>query len=186
MKNILLSLLAPISIAIAIAMSGAAYAQAIDNSALLSFSHKKRVLLSEELNRTADTGLHYLNDIHLKAVRGFMEEFKDVYNVKWIKSDKGYVASFVKDSVDTRVLYDKWGNFEVQFRYYLENRLSPVIRDLVKNRYHDYRIFQISEARQDGVICYQIKIRHNNHCKVINVINGEMEVMVEYSDAAPR
>ena len=182
MKNIFLSLLA----SIAIAMSGVEYAQASDNSALLSFSYNKRILPREELNRTADTGFQYLNEIHLKAVRGFMEEFKDVDNVKWIKSDKGYVASFVKDSVDTRVLYDKWGNFEVQFRYYLENRLSPVIRDLVKSRYYDYHIFQISEARQDGVICYQIKIRHHNHCKVINVIKGEMEVMVEYSDAASK
>ena len=182
MKNIFLSLLAPI----AIAMSGAAFAQAVDNSALLSLSYQKKISPSYELNRASDTGIHYLNDINLKAVRGFMEEFKDVENVKWMKSDKGYVASFVKDSVDTRVLYDKWGNFEVQFRYYLENRLSPEIRNLVKSRYYDYSIIQISEARQDGVICHRIKIQNNNHCKVINVIKGEMEVMVEYSDAASK
>ena len=81
-----------------------------------------------ELNRTADTGFHYLNEINLRAVRAFMEEFKDVDNVKWIKSEKGYVASFVKDSIDTRVHYNNGGYFEKQLRYYLENRLSPEIR----------------------------------------------------------
>jgi hypothetical protein len=184
MKNIFLALLAPISMAMT--MSGAAFAQDLDNSALLSFSNHKKISSRYELNRTADSGVHYLNDINLKAVRGFIQEFKDVDNVKWIKSEKGYLASFVKDSVETRVLYDKRGNFEVQFRYYLENRLSPEIRSLVKSIYYDYHIFQISEARKDGVTCYRIKIRDDNHCKVINVINGEIEVIVEYTDAAPR
>ena len=180
MKNIFLSLLAPISISIV--MSEVAYAQTLDNVALLSFSFVKRILPGEELNRTADTGFHYMNEINLRAVRAFMEEFKDVDNVKWVKSEKGYVASFVKDSIDTRVHYNIGGYFDKQLRYYLENKLSPEIRRLVRSKYYDYSIFQISEVSGNGPTCYQVKIRNKNHCKVINVINGEMKVIVEYTD----
>jgi len=184
MKNIFLSLLA--SISFSIVMSETAYAQALGDSTLLSFSKNKKISSSYELNRAADSVSHFYNDMNLNIVRAFMEEYKDVNNVRWVKCEKGYIALFVKDSVDTRVQYDKWGNFEVQFRYYLENRLSPEIRGLVKRNYYDYRIFQISEARKGGVTCYQIKIRKKNKFKVINIINGEMKVMDEFSDAAPR
>ena len=184
MKNIFLSLLAPISISIA--MSGSVYAQALEDSTLMSFSHNKRILSREEINRTADSGFHYLNEMNLRVVRAFMEEFTDVYNVKWVKSEKGYIALFVKDSIDTRVHYDNRGVIEVQFRYYLENRLLPEIRALVKRRYYDYHIIQVSEARKGGVTCHQVKIRKKNQYKVVNIINGEMKIMDEFSEAAPR
>jgi hypothetical protein len=184
MKNIFLAFLAPISMSIA--MSEAAFAQTSDNTALLSFSYAKKIPSMEELYSSADSGFHYFNEISLRAVRGFMEEFKDVYNVNWFKCDKGFVASFVKDSVDTRVHYDKWGYNEVQFRYYLENRLSPEIKTLVRSKYYDYHIFHITEVRKDGVTSYQVKIREKNHCKVINVLNGVMKVAVEYSDVSQK
>ena len=184
MKNIFLAFLAPISMCITI--SGDAFARTLNNTEPLTFSSQKKVSLKYELNRTEDSSFHYLNEINLRAVRGFMEEFKEVDNVKWVKSEKGYVASFVKDSIDTRVHYNKGGYVEKQLRYYLENRLSPEIRHLVKSKYYDYSIFQISEVSGNGPTCYQVKIRDRNHCKVINVINGVMKVVVEYSDVAQK
>ena len=160
-------------------MCGFANAQTPSNSNLLSYSNDKSI-------SAEDSGFHYFNEIHSRAVREFMRDYEGVYNVKWYKYKKGYVAAFDRDSITTKLHYNKRGDFEVQLRYFNENKLPSEIQDLVKSRYIDYDIFQVCEVSGFGKTFYQIKIRNENYCKVINVINGEIKVMVKYTDTALR
>jgi hypothetical protein len=160
-----------------VTVGGVADAQTPNNGAIISFSQDKNI-------SSEDSGFHFFNEINSRAVRGFMKDHDDIYNVKWYKYKKGYVATFDKDSILTRLYYNKRGDFEVELRYFYENRLLPDIRNLVKSRYYDYSIFQVIEVSGYGKTFHQIKIRDRNYFKVINIINGEIEVVTKYIDFA--
>jgi len=172
-----------IAMSVSIIMGGAIKAQYSAHSAMLSYSYEKRIKSRGEFNKAEDSGFHYFNEINARAVREFMKSYDDVYDVRWYKSDRRYVASFEKDSVITRLYYNNRGDLEVTLRYYSENRLSPEIRRIVRSKYFDYHIFHVSEAIQNGSITYQIKMQHKTHYRIINITNGEMEEILEYFDA---
>jgi len=184
MKNIFFVLLTAISVLRLI--GNAANAQALKNVAWLPFSYEKTISPGAVLNKADDSGYHFSNDIHSRAVRGFMKEYKDIYNVKWVKYDKGFIASFEKDSINNRLYYNKRGDFEVKIQYYFENRLSPEIRKLVKSRFDDYSIYQVSESSGNGATFYCIKIQYKNYWKTIRIMNWEIEIIQEYTDFTPR
>ena len=183
MKNIYFAFF--VTISVSITLSDVVYAQAVNKATTSSFSSEKNNP-AEDVRKAEDSGFQYFNEIHARAIREFLKEYEDVLNVKWFKYKKGYVATFVRDSITTRLYYNKRGDFDVQLRYFNENRLPVEVRDLVKTRYYNYSIFQVCEVSGYGKMYYQIKIRDNNFCKVINVIDGEIKVMVKYTDVAIR
>lgn len=173
MKNILFTLLTTISVSII--MVRVANGQTPYNGAVINFSYDKNI-------SAEDSGFHFFNDINPRAVREFMKAYEDVDNVRWFKYKKGYVATFAKDSILTRAYYNVRGDFDVELRYFYENRLLPEIRNLVKSKYYDYSIFQVIEVIGYDRILHQIKIRDKNYFKVINVIDGEIEMVTKYTD----
>jgi hypothetical protein len=183
MKNIFFTLFT--SISVSIIMGAVANAQTVNNATTSSNSSVKDIP-AVEVRKADDPGFHYFNEIHARAIREFLKDYQDVQNVKWFKYKKGYVATFVRDSITTRLYYNKRGDFDVQLRYFNENRLPIEVRDLVRNRYYNFSIFQVCEVSGFDKIYYQIKIRDNNFCKVINVVDGEIKVMVKYTDIAQR
>jgi len=156
MKNIFFTLFSAISVSIT--MVDVTNAQTVNNTATPTFTNEKKVSSTDDRNNVADSGFHFFNEIHARAVRGFLRDYEDVYNVKWFKYKKGYVAVFEKDSITTRLYYNKRGDFEVQLRYFNENKLPVEVRDLVKNRYYNYSIFHVCEVSGYNKIYYQIKI----------------------------
>lgn len=44
-----------------------------------------------------------LNDIAIKAVRHFVKNYKEVKGENWYKISDGFIASFTKDSIQTKV-----------------------------------------------------------------------------------
>jgi len=183
MKNIFLAILTAISVSVI--LGNVVNAQTVNNAATSSFSSEKNIP-AKDVQQVGDSGFHFFNEIHARAVRGFLKDYEDVYNAKGYKYKKGYVAVFDKDSITTRLYYNKRGDFEVQLRYFNENKLPVEVRDLVKSRYYNYSIFQVIEVSGYGKIFYQVKIRDNNYCKVINIVNGDIKVMVKYTDTASR
>src|SRR6478735_8603465 len=128
MKNIFLAILTAISVSVI--LGNVVNAQTVNNAATSSFSSEKNIP-AKDVQQVGDSGFHFFNEIHARAVRGFLKDYEDVSNAKWYKYKKGYVAVFDKDSITTRLYYNKRGDFEVQLRYFNENKLPVEVRDLV-------------------------------------------------------
>jgi hypothetical protein len=123
----------------------------------------------------------YLNDIHIRAVRDFVSRFGDISDVIWHRSDKHYIAVFIKDSVQTRVIYNLSGNMEYTMKYYEEPKMRRDIRALVKSTYYDYKIFIIQEIQKaDDQPVYIVNLQGDTEWMKVKVYNGEMEVMEKF------
>lgn len=123
----------------------------------------------------------YLNDIHIKAVRDFVNRFNNAEDVIWHKSDNHYIAVFIRDSVQTRAVYNKTGNLEYIMRYYEEPKMRRDVRALVKSTYYDYKIFIIQEiSRPDELPVYIVNLQGDTEWMKVKVHDGEMEVMERF------
>src|SRR4051812_17500525 len=76
-----------------------------------------------------------LSAIHPRAVEEFQKSFRGVIGEKWAKTSDGYFASFTKDSVQTRVDYNRKGRWLETIRYYGEKKLPGEICGMIKSRY---------------------------------------------------
>jgi len=145
-----------------------------------SFSEKP-TSSSLEKNAISDSGTLRLNERNSNAVRNFAREFGNVLDAKWFKSVNGlYVANFTRDQVQTQVCYNEKGTYEYMIRNYGEENLLPEVRHIVKRAYYDYSIFAINEVTINEMIIYVITLKYKSSWKVIQVVDGEMEIMKEY------
>lgn len=123
----------------------------------------------------------FLNDIHIRAVRDFVTRFGEAPDVIWHKSDNHYIAVFIRDSVQTRVIYNMNGYLEYTMKYYEEPKMRRDVRALVKSTYYDYKIFIIQEIeRPDDQPVYIVNLQGDTDWLKVKVYAGEMEVMEKF------
>lgn len=117
-----------------------------------------------------------------KAVKSFSRDYGYVANAKWLTLDHGFsVVYFTVDGVKTRLLYDKKGRCESIIRYYFEDKLPASVRHIVKTMFYDFNIFHVIEPTINGVTSYLVKMEDKSSWKTVKVIDGEVEVVEEYS-----
>jgi hypothetical protein len=133
----------------------------------------------EQLSPANCPGFFYRNEINIKAVRNFLREFKNVAAVKWFKENNGSAVHFTMDGFNTKVYYDKKGNYECLIRSYAEAQLPREVRHLVKSNFYDFSFYNISEIRFKERSIYIVTLEDKTCRKKIKVENGEMEVMYE-------
>ena len=66
-------------------------------------------------------------------------------------------------------------------RYYKEDRLPNNVRHLVKSRYYDFDIYQVTEVTRNGTMAYVIKLEDEKHWKTIKVVEDELQELDELS-----
>jgi hypothetical protein len=121
-----------------------------------------------------DPGYHSRNydgnftNITTRAIRHFLENFNEVCNETWYCTPALFVAMFKLNDIDSRVEYDKNGNWIETYRNYGETKMSPDVRQAVKSSYPDYDIYLVEEFEQPLYpIAYIIHLE--NKTKLINV-----------------
>jgi len=122
-------------------------------------------------------------DVNFRVLKDFQKRFATT-NVAWQETDKGYIARFSANSIETMVAYGKHGNWFYTIRRYNEQNLPADIRALVKSTYYDYTFFHIDEVNireQDNTI-YILLLKNNKDFKVVRVCDNEMEVINEYHE----
>lgn len=92
----------------------------------------------------------------------------------------GFLAEFVENNVEVRVVYNKKGGWVYTIRQYTEKELPVEIRKLVKQTYYDETIGLVKEVIQDGYTVYVIHIENEARWKTIRVRDGEMEVVQDF------
>ena len=123
-----------------------------------------------------------LNEINIKAVRNFISRYKNVNDAKWFKSSNGlFAVYFTSEDIKSFLYYNNRGVFEYMIRYYNEEKLPADVRHLVKSKYYDFSIYQVTEVTRNNKIAYVVKMEDKTLWKTIKVVDGEMEVTEEYS-----
>jgi len=122
------------------------------------------------------------NEINIKAQRDLSEVYKNVCDVKWVKSANGLLAAyFTNAGIVTRRYYNRKGRFEYMIRYYKEDKLSRSIRHLVKSTYYDCSIEQVTEVTWKDLIVYITKLQDDKSWKTVRVADNEIELVDQYS-----
>jgi hypothetical protein len=116
-----------------------------------------------------------------RALKNFKKSFKESSLASWYQAkDGGYVAKFEKNQIQTRVNYDRKGNWTGTIRSYREKNLPKDVRHLVRSNYYDYTIFFVDEVTVGDKTAYLVKIEDAKTFMTIRVIDGEMDVYESY------
>src|SRR4051794_9597685 len=112
-----------------IAFPGSAFPQADTN--VIAYQPTPSIdpfSMFREKNYFAET---YINNINIKAVTHFVKSFNNTENVKWYMISDGFIVSFTKDSVQTKVVYDREGTWHCTLAAFTEHDIPSDIRDMV-------------------------------------------------------
>ncbi|QEC68756.1 hypothetical protein FRZ67_16125 [Panacibacter ginsenosidivorans] len=139
-----------------------------DNTLSLNLQHANATGGDEEKNS------HVFDNIHPRALENFQKSFKDVSSEKWTKNGESYFASFTKDSVFTRVDYNKKGRWLETIRYYDQKKLPGDANYMIKKGYSDYSVLGVAEVSFDDVPVYLVHIQNESHFKIVGIYEGEM------------
>lgn len=114
-------------------------------------------------------------------LKKFKKNFPSVTDEAWQTTPKEYVVTFTLDGIQNWVYLTKKGNCKAQMRYYAQTELPCDVYKQVRSNYYGFSIASVKEITYKGTIAYVISIEDKNMWKVIHVVNGEMEVLEEYS-----
>lgn len=132
-----------------------------------------------------NTANNYRNTINIKAVRNFIKHFNKAKDVTWQKvQGRCYIAEFMSDSIQTRVVYNQNGSWNYTLRKYAENKMRKDVRAMVKSIFFDYSIMEINEIkllRQTEDTIYSILIKDGDNYKILQICNKEMEIVSDFT-----
>lgn len=133
----------------------------------------------------ANTAPNFRNEIPVKAVREFIDEFQDAVNVTWRKvGDDGYIADSKSDSIKTIAFYYRNGSCSYILKKYGENKMPADVRAMVKSIFYDYTITEVTEIRlrqySENMI-YSVLIKNADNYKILRICNNEMEITRDYT-----
>lgn len=118
--------------------------------------------------------------VNPRALRDFLQEYKDFDSVRWFQTDKGSTASFILDEVETITCYDKYGNRTSKRKVYKENRLPGEVRNLVKRQYYDYEITSVLELIKPDQTIYVVTMEDKTRVVQVKVTDLEMELVIKF------
>jgi hypothetical protein len=122
-------------------------------------------------------------DVNFRVLKDFQKRFA-ITNATWNETDKGYIARFSANSIETMIAYGKHGNWFYTIQRYDEKNLPADVRALAKSTYYDYTIFHIDEVNvpeQENTI-YILHLRYDKNYKIVRVCGDEMEVINDYHE----
>jgi hypothetical protein len=113
-----------------------------------------------------------------RAMAHFKEHYGDIQNVSWFNNkDRSMFCVFHEGNYMTHVFYDKQGYWQGTLVNYTPAELVSDIKDLVMDNFAGYTISYVNEIRLPGEApAYVINIEDANHIKVVQVVNGEIDI----------
>jgi hypothetical protein len=122
-------------------------------------------------------------EVSIKAVRDFAEISGQIEDVKWYKSDEGFMAYYTRGSNKLMAGYNLKGNWIYSMATYNEDKLQRDIRHLVKSTYYDFTITLVNEIKTGSKTIYIVHMKDKATWLNVRVCDGEMEVAERYSEA---
>jgi hypothetical protein len=141
----------------------------ISSPALVNNSHAQTAHIPVEIKPP-------VNEVSSKAVRNFINKFKQASGETWFVTDGGFVVKFKQHGVETRADYDKKGDWLYTIRTYDESGMSAELRHLVKSSYYDYNILQVQEIETPSDnFTYIVHLEGKTKLINLRINDGDME-----------
>ncbi|MEO6454556.1 MAG: hypothetical protein ABIN97_10805 [Ginsengibacter sp.] len=122
-----------------------------------------------------------LNKANSRALTDFKKAFKNEQDAKWFSEAKVMVATFAKNGIQTKVVYDKKGHLLHTIHVYDESKMPEDIRALVKRSiYYDYNITLVHQIDEDRKTFYIIDLSDGKKYKQVSVFNEDMNTLKEF------
>ncbi|MEO6684109.1 MAG: hypothetical protein ABIN48_14900 [Ginsengibacter sp.] len=121
-------------------------------------------------------------DVNKKILKKFDRNYK-VSEVKWFEVKDGIVANFISDGKSNNIFYDNKGHWAASLKSYTPDHLKPVITNMVKKEYPNYKIDYAHEIETTDDISqptHVVIIQNSNGCKWIRINDGKMDVYKEF------
>ncbi|MBD0284593.1 MAG: hypothetical protein M3342_18490 [Bacteroidota bacterium] len=123
-------------------------------------------------------------DINDKVLKAFKESFTHAQNVVWNEGNGYYDVSFKQNDIQTRVRYDKKGNFIESLRYYGEQQLPLNVLAKLKKQYAAKKVFGVTEMTTNSEVIYRIILEDAKTWLIIHAdATGSIEEMEKYNKA---
>lgn len=117
---------------------------------------------------------------NFKATENFKKGFKDGPDVKWTVEADAICAQFNRDDVQTRVIYNKRGNWVHTINYCLESKMPKDIKSLIRSNYPDYNIVGMNEIKEGNMTFYVIYLEDETSYKQISMYDGQLGVYQQF------
>ena len=118
-----------------------------------------------------------LNEINIHAFRHFMKKFPNASGESWLKTDLGYVVSFMDNSRRTQAHYNSKGAFLYTITYYAGKDLSRETGVQVKKAYPGYRVGVVTEITDGSKTLRLVKIENPAFVKTLSISDGKMDLV---------
>ncbi len=117
---------------------------------------------------------------NFKAAENFKKKFKDEPNAKWFVEPDAISALFNRNDIQTRVIYNKRGNWVHTISYCEESKMPVDIRSLIRSNYPDYNIKGMHEIKEGSMTFCIVYLEDNTSLKQISVYNGPLGLYKEF------
>jgi hypothetical protein len=114
------------------------------------------VVLSFSFNAKADLPTQ-------KVLDAFNKTFPQVKDVAWSENEYSFEVKFKQDEILSKVTYDTDGNIVKTLRYYSEQNLPLLVLSKVKSKFHDKKIFGVTEESSEQGTFYHIVLEDQKH-----------------------
>ena len=138
--------------------------------------------VKDTARKESNSEIIYRNDIPVKVVRSFINEFTEDENVQWKKTEADlFVAKFATDSAEKKIDYNRNGLWNhVWIKY---NKIAAAIQAMVDNKFCCYTITSVYGllVPSDKLnIVYSVLIKHDSNCKTLKIYKGQMEILSDF------
>lgn len=156
------------------------FCQDINDSEIQHIKSAETVASDNNSALPVNTTKDFRNAISIKAVRGFIKNFRKAENVSWRISRNGhYIAEFTNDSVQTIVEYNTRGLWNFTVKRYPGYKLPESVRSMIKRTYRNYTIKNAAESKcwqNRETVVYTIVISNGDNIKILTIYNAVMEM----------
>jgi len=108
-----------------------------------------------------------------KVLKAFGTAFPHIATVEWGGTSEQPTAYFKVNNIQTRVSFDKDGNFIRSMRYYTEKELPTNIVFAIQKKYADKKVTGVTETSDaEGNTAYYIKMQDDKYWWTLKTTNG--------------
>ena len=122
-------------------------------------------------------------DVNKKVLKHFNKTFRNAKNIKWAQLDDNFLATFTKDNIATKSLFDKKGHLIYSIDYFSEKELPVNIKNIVISNYRHYAITSVARIQQDSQKIWIVKLANKANYIAVRIENGEEEEIENFQKA---
>ena len=122
-------------------------------------------------------------NVNEKVLKQFNKKFINAGNVTWEQLDDNFLAKFSTGETKTRSLFNNKGKLIYTIIFSSEKQLPASLKNMVTNKYNDYKITSVANVFQDNRKIWIVKLAGKTDYKAAKIEEGEIEEVENFQRA---